>query len=129
MEGLRITNDEKEVWHEDVNVYFQYNSCADTEFAVSLVYKTLMSATERNDWSVLFCDNLSAQVTNDFKDAVSAIGGLVWNWVPNATDLWQPVDAGSWELLKVLTMQQHNCWLDCNENADCWYRNTLAFFS
>ena len=49
MEGLRITNDEKEVWHEDVNVYFQYNSCTDTEFAVSLVYKTLMSATERND--------------------------------------------------------------------------------
>ena len=75
----------------------------------------------------MLCDNFSAQVTDNFKDAVSAIGGLVWYWVPNTTDLWQPVDAGFGELLKVLTKQEHNHWLDCDENADRWYRNTEPF--
>ena len=77
----------------------------------------------------MLCDNFSAQVTDNFKDAVSAIGGLVWYWVPNTTDLWQPVDAGFGELLKVLTKQEHNRWLDCDENADHWYRNTEPFLA
>ena len=116
--GLRIMNDEKEAWHKDVDVYFQDNTWTDTEFSFNWVNKTLISATERNDRFVLFCDNVSAQVTDNFKDAVSAIGGLVWYGVPNAANLWQPVDAGFGELLKVLTKQEHNRWLDCDENAD-----------
>ena len=124
---MRIINDEKEAWHKDVDVYFQDNTWTDTEFSFNWVNKTLISATERNDRFVLFCDNVSAQVTDNFKDAVSAIGGLVWYGVPNAANLWQPVDAGFGELLKVLTKQEHNRWLDCDENADRWYRNTEPF--
>ena len=41
--------------------------------------------------------------------------------------LWQPVDAGFGELLKVLIKQEHNSWLDCDENADRWYGNTEPF--
>ena len=115
---MRITNDEKEAWHRDVDVYFQDNAWADTEFSVNWVNKTLKSATERNDRLALFCDNLSAQVTDNFRDAVSAIVGLIWYEVSNATDLSQSVDAGFGELLKVHTKQEHNRWLDCNENAD-----------
>ena len=44
--------------------------------------------------------------------------------MPNATDLWQPVDAGFGEFLEVLTKQEHNPWLDCDKNADRWYGNT-----
>ena len=76
----------------------------------------MKSATEINDRFVLFCDNFSVPVTDNFKDALSAIGVLVWYGAPNA--LWQLVDAGFWELLKVLTKQEHNHWLDCDENAD-----------
>ena len=47
--------------------------------------------------------------------------------MPNATDLWQPVDAGSRELLKVFPKQEHNRWLDCDEKADRWYGNTEPF--
>ena len=80
-------------------ISYKVNAWADTELSVNWVNKTLKSATERNDRFVLYCDNLSAQVIDNFKDAVSAIGGLVWYGVPNATDLWQPVDAGFGELL------------------------------
>ena len=118
---MRITNDEKEAWHKDVNVYFQDKAWADTEISVHWVNKTLRSAIERNTRFVLFCDNLSAQVI------LSAIGGLVCYGVPNATDLLQPVDASFGELLKVLTKQEHNRWLDCDENADRWYGNTEPF--
>ena len=41
--------------------------------------------------------------------------------------LWQPVDAMFGELLKVLIKQEHNSWLDCDENADRWYGNTEPF--
>ena len=47
--------------------------------------------------------------------------------MPNLTDLWQPVDAGFGELLKVITKQEHKYWLDCDENADRWYGNTELF--
>ena len=117
---MRITNDEKEAWHKDVDVYFQDNVWADREFSFNWLNKTLKSAAERKDRFVLFCDNLSAQLTDSFKDAASAIGGLVWYGVLNAIDLWQPVDAGFGEFLKVLAKQEHNRWLDCDDNADHW---------
>ena len=84
---MQITNDEREAWHKDVDVYFQENAWADTEFSVSWVNKTLKAANKGTDRFVLFYDNLSAQVTDNFKDAVFSIGGLVWYGVPNATDL------------------------------------------
>ena len=83
--------------------------------------------TKGTDRFVLFCDNLSAQVADNFKDAVSSIGGLVWYGVPNATDLWQPVDDGFGQLLKVLAIQEHKHWLDCDENAGRSYGNTEPF--
>ena len=125
--GLRITNDEREAWHKVVDVYFQENAWADTEFSVSWANRTLKAATQGTDRFVLFCDNLSEQVPDNFKDAVSSTGGLIWYGVPNATDLWQPVDAGFRQLLKVLTKQEHNNWLDCDENASRWYGKTEPF--
>ena len=32
--GKRISDDEKAAWHEDVDVYFQANAWADTDFSV-----------------------------------------------------------------------------------------------
>ena len=115
---MRIKNDERESWQ---------NTWANTEFSVSWANKTLKAATQGTDRFVLFCDNLSGQVTNNFKDAISSIGGLVWYEVPNAADLWQPVDAGFGQLLEVLTKQEHNHCLDCDENAGRWYGDTEPF--
>ena len=43
---------------------------------------------------ILLLDNLTDQMQNDFKEAVSGEKGLLWYGLPDATDLWQPVEAG-----------------------------------
>jgi len=51
---------------------------------------------------VLFVDNLTAQQADQFKVAVASHGGVVWYGLKSATDLWQVVDAGIAQTLKVL---------------------------
>ena len=76
---------------------------------------------------VLYCDNLTAQTHDSFKSAVSEISGVAWFGLPKATDLWQPVDAGYAQLLKVLMRQQFENWLDDDEHAERWYANEKPF--
>ena len=70
---------------------------------------------------VIFVDKLKAQVADEFKQAVVNAGGVCLYGLPSATDIWQPVDAGYAELLKVKVKQEHYKWLDSEENADKWY--------
>ena len=79
------------------------------------------------DRFVLFGDNLSAQVSDGFKKSVSDLNGVCWYGLPNATDIWQPVDAGYAELLKVFLNQKHHEWLDSDDNATKWYESTQSF--
>ena len=125
--GLRISDAERNSYHKDVNVYFQENAWADTKFSVKWVGKTLAPIVENLHRYVLFCDNLTAQTQDSFKSAVSAQSGVVWYGMPKGTDLWQPVDAGYAQLLKVLMHQQFEAWLDDDEHADCWYANENPF--
>ena len=50
---------------------------------------------------VLFSDNLEGQIAEEFKKEVANAGGACWYGLPGATDIWQPVDAGYAELVKV----------------------------
>ena len=125
-QGKRITEDERQAWHDNVDVYFQENAWADTVFSVDWVNKTFKDVAEKESRFVLFCDNLSAQTSDEFKDAVSKLGGIVWYGLTNATDLWQPVDGGFAELLKTLVNQQQSSWLDSDENADKWYNGKIS---
>ena len=51
---------------------------------------------------VLLLDNLEAHIQIEFREAVKMLSGIVWYRLPNARDLWQPVDAGYTEVLKAL---------------------------
>ena len=73
------------------------------------------------DRYVLYCDNLSAQQSDEFKQAVASKHGVVWFLPKNATDIVQPVDAGYAQILKVLIKQMQMKWLEDEENADKWY--------
>ena len=42
----------------------------------------------------------------------------------NATDLWQPVDAGMVRLLKVLVFHEQQDWLEYDQNIDLWMGNS-----
>ena len=70
------------------------------------------------------CHNLG-QKADLFKDIVKESGGLVWYGVANATDIWQPIDAGYAQLLKVLIKQEFFKWLDDDNNMERWYNESL----
>ena len=80
-------------------------------------------ADENIDRFVLLLDNLAAHTKDKFKEAVHNISGVVWYGLPNATDLWQPVDAGYSQVLKALIAVEHRDWLDYDNNADRWFCN------
>ena len=92
-------------------------------------YKTLSPSVKDRERFVLFCDNLTAQVSDEFKECVSQPNGVVWYGLPNATDLWQPVDAGYVQILKMLICQAQRRWLDDDENAEKWYGHDSSFTS
>jgi len=70
---------------------------------------------------VLFVDNLTAQQADQFKVAVASHGGVVWYGLKSAMDLWQVVDAGIAQTLKVLTGHNYQQWLDEENNVDLWH--------
>ena len=87
------------------------------------VKETLKPATEHLKRFVLFADNLTGQLHDEFKESVSDRSGVVWYGLPNATDLWQPVDAGYARMLKTLMEQEQHKYLVDEEYADRWYGN------
>ena len=95
--GMRISDAERN---------FQENAWADTKFSLQWVGKILAPIVENLDRYVLFCDNLTVQIQDSFKSAVSGQSGGVWYCMPKVTDLWQPVDAGYAQLLKILMRQK-----------------------
>ena len=117
--GLRISAGEKASWRASV-VYFQDNAWANTQFCINWANRTLKEAVD--DIFVLFMDNLSGQIQDDFKKCMSDLGRVGWYGVAGATDIWQPIDAGYAELLKILVKYEQFRWLDNDENSDKWYR-------
>ena len=57
-------------------------------------------------------DNLTVQTTHQFKKCVSETKGVVWYEIAGAIFLWQPVDAGSAQIVKVLIGKARRNWLD-----------------
>ena len=71
-----IKQSERLAYHPHVDVYFQKNAWADTEVSVEWANKTLAAAVEGLDRFVLFVDNLTAQQSSEFKEAVSSHHGV-----------------------------------------------------
>ena len=126
--GKRLKPQERLAWDKGVDVYFQSNAWADTKFCCDWVNKTLKSGCESakdgDKEFVLLCDNLVGQVSDEFKQAVRKINGIVHYGPPGATDIWQPVDAGYGKMLKTLVTHEQNDWLQLDENYDLWIGNT-----
>ena len=125
--GKRISKEEKQQWDTDVDVYWQKNAWADQQFCVQWAEKTLAESVSQEDRFVLVCDNLTSHKRDPFKDAIREIGGLIWYGEPNATDIWQPVDAGYGQQVKVMVKQAFFRWLEDDYNSDLWYDATRSF--
>lgn len=127
--GLRISQEEKDAWHPDVQVFFQTNAWMDSKVNMEWAERVLFKFVREENLKkfVLLCDNLEAHQKDDFKKSVSNKSGLVWFGLPNGTDLWQPVDAGFAQILKQLIGTEQRDWLDCDENADRWFCHENPF--
>ena len=125
--GKRVSTDETNAYHKDVDVYWQANAWADVNFSVNWVTRTLKPAvintSETNKEFVLFCDNLSAQTNELFLSEVRKLNGIVWFGLAGATDIWQPVDCGFGYMLKSLVCTIQDEWLQSDNNIDLWLGN------
>ena len=93
--GKRITDDEKLTYHRDVDIYLQKNAWMDTRVCMEWGEKTITETWSREKLSrhVLLA-NLEAHTKDNFKKLVNSMNGVVWYRLTNATNVWQPVDAG-----------------------------------
>lgn len=66
---------------------------------------------------VLFCDNLSSQVSDQFLEAAKNINDNVWFGVRGATDISQPADWGTERILKQFVSR-------IQDNIDLWLTTT-----
>ena len=103
--GLRLSAVEKASWGKDVDVFFQLNAWADTEFVVNWAEKTLKPAVADVSHVIPFLDNLKAHVHESFRKSVSSQKRITWFGVPGAIDIWQPVDGGYAATHKALIKQ------------------------
>ena len=118
--GKRLSAVEKLSWDKDVDVYFQKNAWAETVLSW-LVKEDLQSNSYRYWKFYLFPENLEAHVQKSFRNSIKDRGGITWFGVPNATDIWQPVDGGYAATLKTLTNQKFSNWLDDEDNVEKWF--------
>ena len=125
--GKQIKASEKAAYHKDVAIFWQKNAWADTDVSVEWVKTTLKEGAEAaqdgDTEFVLLCDNLEAQTSDSFQDAVRNINGVVWYGPTGATDIWQPIDSGYGALMKRLIGQQQDAWLECDDNMEKWIGN------
>ena len=121
--GKRISKEEIAAYDNDVDVYWQPNAWTDMIFSVQWIKNTLAAAVEGLDDYALYCDNLTAQVSDDFMKEVRQNKGIVWFGTPNGTHFWQPVDAGAGKVFKSRIKQEQSIWLELDENIEIWLRN------
>ena len=113
----RVTEIEKLTYHPTVDVYWQECAWADTNVCVAWAKSILLKALKSLPKFVFFADNLEAQISLPFKQAISRMGGVLWYGPSGGTCLWQLVNAGYGKLFKALVGQKYHSWMD---NADRW---------
>ena len=85
--SLRLSAVEKASGDKDLDVFFQYNTSADTEFAVNWAEKTMKPAVVDLSPFIHFLDNLETHVHESFRKSISDQKGITWFGVPGATDI------------------------------------------
>eukprot|EP00854_Cymbomonas_tetramitiformis_P024904 gene24904-30367_t len=120
----RITEAEKAAYHPGVHVYWQ--KCAWVDRATSLEWQngTFIPWLDEhipNDESVVFADNLDAQVQPEYlgnqKEKGRALG---WSLLKGGTHWSQPVDQGAGREVKRDIDYEQNEWLENLDNLEKW---------
>lgn len=104
-QGKKISKEERNAWDPRVDVYFQSNAWADTDFCVDYCRKTLAPVFENTlnklkakgqkcaaNGCLLLMDNLSSHVSQDFQTEVRKVGAKPHFLPAGCTDWVQAID-------------------------------------
>ena len=87
MKEKSTREDKSASYHFDVDVYWKSCAWVDTKFSVKWATNTLVQSVSHLNCFVLFFDNVPAQETDNFKNAVVGLNIVVWFRLKNVTDL------------------------------------------
>ena len=121
--GRRISMGERELWHEDVRVFWQKKAWVDKyvirDLAVRFVdFKIQKHGVEK--WVILFCDNLSAHLDEEVKLIFGNGKVFLCYFPPNMTNMVQPIDAGLGRSVRIKIGHALDEWLMEEENLEKW---------
>ena len=96
-----MKSSEVQEWDPRVNVLFQKCAWVDTPVGVQIaeLYKKDPCIVQSESPRLFICDNLDAQISDDFTEAMKPIGSLFY-LAPNMTGELQPIDAGPGRYIK-----------------------------
>ena len=121
--GKRISKVEKKAYDSRVDIFFQKNAWADSEFCMAWTEKCFRKSLmqERGkvfvEQSLLTLHNLPGQTTDKLKAYIKK-ECVVWLYLGGCTDAPQPIDAGLWTFIKIEVRKQLDLWLENGDNLE-----------
>ena len=116
-------------YDEDVFVMWQKNAWADTDVCLKWAkYIGKFKPTDfpcGNPTKLMIVDSLNAQVSGSFEAELKRAKFLLRTGVKNATDIWQPVDAGIGQYYKRLVGQYDDDWLESDDAKEFLQRGLI----
>jgi len=116
-----------------IHILFQKKAWADRPTSETWVRQVLHPHIDertrlegREPSTILFCDNLDAQVHTGFLDALREKSVCRHLLVAGETEMLQPIDAGIGSVLKTVIGDVQDEWLDEPGNLDAWEGDPLA---
>ena len=134
--GMKITAEERNSYHPNVDVYFQVNAWFDTATALKwskgtvkpFVLENFSKDDGKNITPTLhFLDNLSSQTSEGFRHYwKNDLNSTLMFYPPGETDNLAPIDAG---LGKDIKMEMYKCrdeWMEKTENLEQWMNGKFS---
>ena len=117
--GLRLKKAEKGSWDSRVHVLFQPKAWADN-ICLHWAESIFPASVTEGAASVLFCDNLVHQTTDEFWSTLRKANTKLHLLKSDCTDEIQVIDAGIGKKTKNLIGQQCEEWLEGDGNLERW---------
>ena len=121
-QGQRISEIEKASWDNRVHVTFQKKAWADRPFSLGwcddVFLPFIKQENEPGEESILFCDNLDAQIQPDFSEKLRSVNSFPDLLPAQCTESVQPVDGGLGRQVKFETGRQLEDWLEDDDNLE-----------
>ena len=120
--GTRIKQEEKERYHQGVDIFWQKNAWVDGPVMVKLAEKIVCEKKSRHgdEWIVLYADNLKAHLLPEVKRIFGENQVLLIYFPPAMTEMVQPIDAGYGRSLRAAIGRELDQWLMNADNLLKW---------